>query len=169
MYRVAGLEFANRKDLLSGEGSKLFGGRWTPKGSFPAVYGSLTPETALLETLGTGGKYGIPYEQRMPIVMVAVNIHVNSLLDLTLPVVRKTLRLSLERMVEEDWEAAQSNGVESQTQAIARLAYQLGCDALKVPSARLKGEINLVIFPGNSAPGALTIYNVDKLPESKQH
>jgi RES domain-containing protein len=64
MYRTSGIDYANRNDLLSGAGSKLHGARWTPKGAFPAVYGSLDPQTALLESLGTGGRYGIPYEQR---------------------------------------------------------------------------------------------------------
>ena len=34
-------EYANTTDLASGIGSKTNGARYTPNGSFPAVYGSL--------------------------------------------------------------------------------------------------------------------------------
>jgi RES domain-containing protein len=167
MYRATGIEYANRDDLVSGKGSMLHGARWTPKGSFPAVYGSLDPQAALLETLGTGGRYGIPYEKRMPLVMVAVDVELERVLDVTLPEVRKLLRVSLKRLLAEDWEAMQVAGQEALTQAIARLARGLGVQALLVPSARLKGERNLVIFPDCPSPGRLRVQNVEKLPEAQ--
>lgn len=168
MYRTTGIEYANRSDLLSGLGSKLHGARWTPKGGFPAVYGSLDPQAALLESLGTGGRYGIAYEQRMPLVMVAVDVEVERMLDLTLPGVRKTLRVSRERMLEEDWETRQGAGEEALTQAVARLTLAAGIQAIFVPSARFEGANNLVIFPETLPEGALKIQNVERLPEPKR-
>jgi RES domain-containing protein len=165
MFRATGIEYANRADLLSGAGSKLYGARWTPRGAFPAAYGSLDPQTALLEALGTGDRYGVPYEKRMPLVMVAVNVNLERLLDLTLPVVRRALRVSFKAMLEEDWEGHQQRGTEALTQAVARLARELGIQALLVPSARLKGKRNLVIFPDKLPSGSLKIHNVEKLPE----
>lgn len=50
VYRSAGPEYANTADLVSGEGSRRYGGRWNPAG-VAAVYGSLTPQTAMEETL----------------------------------------------------------------------------------------------------------------------
>lgn len=167
MYRTSGIDYSNSRDLLNGMGSKLHGARWTPKGAFPTVYGSLDPQAALLETLGTGGHYGIPYEKRMPLVMVAVDVKVERLLDLTLPDVRKTLRISQDRMLAEDWEAKQRAGDEALTQAVARLARDLGVQTLLVPSARLKGPKNLVLFPDLIRKGALKIQNVGKLPKPK--
>jgi RES domain-containing protein len=168
MFRTTGIGYANREDLLSGMGSKRYGARWTPRGAFPAVYGSLDPHTALLETLGTGGRYGIPYEERMPLVMVAVDVELARLLDLTSSAVRKALRVSQSRMVGEDWEAMQRAGEEALTQALARLARGLGVQALLVPSARLRGARNLVIFPGALPRRGLRIQNVEKLPEPKR-
>jgi RES domain-containing protein len=167
MYRATGIDYANHRDLLSGVGSMLHGARWTPRGSFPAVYGSLDPQAALLEALGTGARYGIPYEQRMPLVMVAVDVRLERVLDLTLPAVRRTLRLSRERMLAEDWEATQQAGDEALTQAVARLARERGIQGLFTPSARLKGQKNLVVFPDTLRKGALKVQNVEKLPEAQ--
>ena len=165
MYRAAGIEYANRSDLLSGVGAKLHGARWTPRGAFNAVYGSLEPQSALLEALGTGGKYGLTYEKRMPLVMVAVDVKLQRTLDLTLPAVRRTLRLSRERMLVDDWAAQQETGREALSQTVARLALEINIQALLVPSARLKGAKNLVVFPDTLSRGALKIQNVEKLPE----
>jgi RES domain-containing protein len=52
-YRAVGTECANNRDLLSGEGTKRFGGRWTPPGSFATVHASLGVTTAVAESLGT--------------------------------------------------------------------------------------------------------------------
>jgi RES domain-containing protein len=103
----------------------------------------------------------------MPLVMVAVDAKLSRVLDLTLPDVRRAMRLSLARMLEEDWEEQQKKGEEALTQAVARLAHEHGLQAMLVPSARLKGEKNLVIFPENLPAGALKIQNVGKLPEPK--
>ena len=163
IYRAVGIEYANRRDLISGLGSKVHGARWTPKGSFPAVYGSLDSHSAFLETMATGRRYGIPADQRMPLVIVAVDVRVQRLLDLTTVVLRKRLKLSPTSLAE-DWEASQRRGLESYTQAIGRLAYELGIQALLVPSFRVKGGTNLIAFPDAIARGSLRIQNVKKLP-----
>ncbi len=168
LYRTTGIEYANRSDLLSGLGSTLHGARWTPKGSFPTAYGSLDPQSALLESLGTEGRYGIPYEERMPLVMVAVDVDLARAPDLTLQGVRKTLRVSLERILVEDWGAKQGAGEEALTQAVARLALGSGVQARFVPSARLKGAKDLVIFPETLSEGGLKVQNVEKLAQPKR-
>lgn len=50
------------------------------RGSSPAVYGHLDPRAALLETWARG-RYGIPYEKRMPLVMVPVDMELKRVLD----------------------------------------------------------------------------------------
>lgn len=47
VYRVAAVRRA--KEAFSGEGAKLYGGRWNPRG-FPVVYASQSRALALLET-----------------------------------------------------------------------------------------------------------------------
>jgi hypothetical protein len=66
MDRTTGIDYANRADLLSGAGSKRHGARWTPRGAFPAVYGSLDPQSALLEALGTGDATASPTRNGCP-------------------------------------------------------------------------------------------------------
>jgi RES domain-containing protein len=49
-YRSATPQYAREPDLLTGEGSRLHGGRWNPPG-IAAVYASFAPETAMEEML----------------------------------------------------------------------------------------------------------------------
>lgn len=53
IYRFVTVPYSNRHDLMSGAGSRLHGGRWNPPGRFKVIYGSLAPDTAIIESLGT--------------------------------------------------------------------------------------------------------------------
>ena len=59
VYRSSTPRYATETDLLTGEGSSRIGGRWNPKG-IAVVYASLTPETAMAETLAHNRYYGVP-------------------------------------------------------------------------------------------------------------
>lgn len=82
IYRSASPKYANSRDLLTGGGSRRFGGRWNPVG-IAAVYGSLTPETAMEETLAHARYYGLPVHASMPRTFVAISFALKSVLDLT--------------------------------------------------------------------------------------
>lgn len=166
IFRAAAIEFANRRDMLSGVGAKVYGARWTPRGDFPAVYGSFSPQTALLESLGTGSRYGIPPEQRMPLVMVAIDVGLERCLDITCGTIRRLLRVSQTRMLADDWGAMQERSQEALPQAIARISRSLGIQGLIVPSAQLRGERNLVVFADRVSTDDLRIQHVEKLPPS---
>ena len=45
-YRTTGPKYLAPRDIISGEGAKKGGGRWTPRDAFLAVYASTTAETA---------------------------------------------------------------------------------------------------------------------------
>lgn len=168
MCRAVATKYANNNDLLTGEGAKINGGRWNPPGLFRAVYGTLDPYAALAETLGTYGDYEIPFEQRLPLVLVGIEATLQRVLDLTDGKLRKLLGVSKERMLDADWQTAQSKGGEGLTQAIGRLAWEAKFESLLVPSARLKMEKNLVIFPDQlKKPSHLTIVNRHELPEPR--
>ena len=55
VYRSSTPQYAKETDLLTGEGSRRFGGRWNPIGT-AVVYAALTPETAMAESLALSNK-----------------------------------------------------------------------------------------------------------------
>ena len=133
VYRSCSVQHANSSDLLTGEGSRKGGGRWNPKG-IRAVYGSLTPETGMAETLRNFRYYGLDISKAMPRVFVAVRVSLENLLDLTRGAVRQKLGISMRTMQDEDWRMIQRRG-ESLTQNIGRAAFALALEGLLVPSA----------------------------------
>lgn len=165
VYRSASPRYANKGDLLTGVGSKSAGGRWNPPKSFPTVYASLDPHTVLDEGLAHFRYYRIPIEVSMPRVMVSIRVDLRTALDLTHGKTRSALRVSERRMLSEPWRDEQKAGRESLTQALGRLAHELGWEGLLVPSAARRGGTNLIVFRANlSRRSSLEIIKVDDLP-----
>jgi RES domain-containing protein len=164
VFRATSVEYANRDDLLTGQGAKRTGGRWNPPGSFATVYLSLTPETALAEYLAHHRYFGFKDSDAMPYVTVGIEATLGRVLDLTDGAVRRALRVSDARMTDPGWRKAKS--LESLTQALGRLCFEAEFDAVVVPSSASPGSANLVVFPGNLTPpdSYLRIVNRDKLP-----
>jgi RES domain-containing protein len=94
--------------------------RREPK-SFPTVYASLDPHTALEEVLAHYRHYGIPIESAMPRVTVAVRVELAGVLELTDGANRSAIRVSSSRMLREPWREEQAAGREALTQALGRL------------------------------------------------
>ncbi|MGO9600463.1 MAG: RES family NAD+ phosphorylase [Isosphaeraceae bacterium] len=165
VYRSATPRYANRDDLLTGVGSKSAGARWNPPRSFPTVYASLDPHTALDEFLAHFRHYGFPIESAMPRITVSVRVHLGRVLDLVDGPTRSVLRVSARRMLDEPWREEQAAGREALTQALGRLGHERGWEAILVPSAARRGGVNLIHFPDNLAAGStLEIVNVGDLP-----
>ena len=165
VYRSASPRYASSDDILTGAGSKVAGARWNPPRSFPTVYASLDPHTALEEVLAHFRHYALPIESAMPRVTVAVRVEPSRALDLTNGAPRSALRVSERRMLREPWREEQAAGREALTQALGRLAHELGWEALIVPSAARRRGVNLIILPENLAHrDALEIVNVGELP-----
>lgn len=73
-----------------------------------------------------------------------------------------------QRLLDCDWQEAQDKNSEGITQAIGRLAWESKIEAIFVPSARLKNEKNLVIFPGLvKKPSFMKIINRKQLLEPR--
>lgn len=163
-YRTASMRYANRDDLLTGIGARSNGGRWNPPASFATVYLSLAPETATSEYLAQHRYFGLPPSAAMPFVSVGIEASLQAVLDLTDGATRRTLGVSLEKMLDASWREAKAR--ESLTQALGRLAFELELEALIVPSSAAPGEANLVVFPGNLRPPGswLRIVNRERLP-----
>lgn len=69
VYRIQKQRFV--PTTLSGEGARLYGGRWNPEG-VPLVYTSASPELALLETLVHLD--GTPFRDLPPYVLVTIAV-----------------------------------------------------------------------------------------------
>ncbi|RZJ57037.1 MAG: RES domain-containing protein [Hymenobacter sp.] len=69
VYRIQTQRFAST--ALSGEGARLYGGRWNPEG-IPLVYTSASPELALLEVLVHLD--GTPFSDLPPYVLITIAV-----------------------------------------------------------------------------------------------
>jgi RES domain-containing protein len=155
------MERANEADLASGEGSRIWGGRWNPQGSFRTVYLSLHYATAMEEYLAGNRRSGLPDSQAMPSVTIGVRLDLVRVLDLTQGEIRRILKVSLKRMVNEPHGIGP---IESRTQAIGRLAWSECYEGVLVPSAACPTEKNIVVFPGKLSSGQMVPIHAGRLP-----
>ena len=163
VYRSSTPKYATETDLITGEGSKRQGGRWNPLG-IAVVYASLTPETALAETLAHDRYYNLPIENAMPRTFVALQVKTQSILDLTDGQVRRRLGVSLDAIRTVDWRSEMHLGRKPITQEIGQAAFEVGLEGLIVSSAADTKGKNLLIFPTNLQPGStVTVLNADRL------
>ena len=163
VYRSCTPQFASESDLLNGEGSKRFGARWNPAG-VAVVYASITPETAMAETLAHHRYYGILVEDAMPRTFVALVVKLKAVLDLRQSSVRQRLHVALDSVLTVDWRKEVLAGRMPVTQAIGQAAFHVGLEALIVPSAADLQGSNLLVFPANLPRGnGIRVMNADRL------
>jgi RES domain-containing protein len=162
MFRCSEPTFATKDDLLTGDGSRKHGGRWNPPASFATVYAAFSDATALAESKAHFLYYGLDPADALPRTIVAVDVKLAKVLDLTDGMVRKTLGVSATRMRGDDWRKLNRRGTESLTQAIGRAGYESGLEGMIVPAC--DGGRNVVWFPGNlRETSKATIRNIGKL------
>jgi RES domain-containing protein len=163
VYRSSTPRYATESDLLTGAGSKMHGGRWNPVG-IAVVYNSLTPETAMAETLAQSRYFGIPIEESMPRVFVATVVNLHSVLDLRQGLVRQRLQVSQDRILAVDWRKEVHAGRVPITQLIGQAAAEIGLEGLIVPSAADHKGHNLLVFPENLATSSsATVLHAERL------
>ena len=73
-YRAAGPRFTTAREIVSGIGASLGGGRWNPPGAVKVIYLSREPETALREANEHFRYHGLPVSEGFPKVIVAVGL-----------------------------------------------------------------------------------------------
>ncbi len=165
LYRFAEVEYSSKEDLITGMGAQKNGGRWNFKDSFPVLYASLAPETALAEIKAHYTYYELDFADATPTVLSSLNVDLQHVLDITNGQIRTSLRISRKRMVAEDWRKLNREGKISLTQSIGCKIKEEGYEGILAPSfADPKGH-NLIIFLDNiSALSAIHIANEQKLP-----
>ena len=148
-YRVTTLDYPRPKSILLGQGSFLHGGRWNAIDSFRAVYGSTVDTVAVAESRATADYAQIPLPFATPRLLVAIELALQSVLDLTRASVRERLGITSDELGAEDWRKVQEEGRESFTQAIGRAVFSNEGEGLLAPSARVPEGLNVVYFPEN--------------------
>ena len=162
-FRSSTPQYAAEPDLLTGEGSRRHGGRWNPIG-IAALHAPLTPESAMAETLAHHRYYGLPVEDAMPRMFVAMEARLRSVLDFRRGSVRQRIRVSLDRIMTLDWRKEVRAGRDPITQTIGRAASQLGWEGMVVPSAADPKGCNLLVFPQNLQSGSeVRVLHPDRL------
>ncbi|WP_417738087.1 RES family NAD+ phosphorylase [Rosistilla oblonga] len=154
IYRSVSIRHSRSKDILSGEGSFRFGGRWNPPG-LRATYGALTPEVAMAETLAAARYHGLAAHTVMPRIFVAIHVQLSFVLDLTAANVQAAGRLRSSRFTHVDWRADVDKGRMPATQAIGSAAAAIGLEAILVPPAAATKGRNLVVFVDNLVGSSL--------------
>ncbi len=163
VFRSTTPRYATETDLLTGEGSRKFGGRWNPCG-LAAIYASLTPEAAMAETLAHQRYYGLPEHAAMPRTFVAISFNLKRVLDLTDGDIRRRLAVSRKRMLQTNWRAEMNAGNVPLTQLLGQAASESGLDGLLVPSNAEPTGRNIVAFPKNfKTAGAVVVLAPEEL------
>ena len=154
IYRVTTLKYADPRTMLYGEGSYRNGGRWNAIGSFRAIYGSTEDIVALSESKVTAAYANLPYPFREPRLIVALDVELSRVVDLTVDATLKILGVSDEELRREDWRKVQGQGFESFTQSLGRAIFAAKGEGLLAHSARAENGVNVAYFPENKLRGS---------------
>ncbi len=154
IFRFINPEYSKAADIVNGAGALHANGRWNLKGMARLSYTALTPKTALSEALAHVNYYGLPPAKAFPLVLVALRLKAQRVLDLRDGKVRKALILSEVTIKKLDWRTENRKGVEAITQAWGRAFAKAGYEAVIVPSAAEPDGANVLVFPENFQPGS---------------
>jgi len=154
IYRVTTLKYRDPRIILFGEGSFRNGGRWNAIGSFRAVYGSTDAVVALAESEVNAKYANLPYPFRETRLVVAVEVALARVVDLTAAKNLEVLGVTEEELRREDWRKVQEQGFESLTQALGRALFAGKAEGLVARSARVERGINIGYFPRNKQRGS---------------
>lgn len=137
-----------RRDPLSGEGARLFGGRWNPPDLFPVVYLAV-PEVACmheLEKAAADNHLDVATQLQVPYTLHTIRVDEVEVLDLRDE--RNQLRLGLD--------SADFSGPHDVCQPIGHAAWFLEFHGVLAPSATGPG-LTLALFEHRTRPGQVHV------------
>jgi RES domain-containing protein len=144
-FRSVELEHASPDGILNGERSRKFGGRWNAPGTFPVLYSSRRPGTAIEEAFQLAADYELSPEDLRPRITCGVEWDLARVLDLTRPNLPGWLELT--EWMQENFLRINNAGFETLCQAFGRAARNSTISGILCPSARVQGGVNLFVFP----------------------
>lgn len=121
---------------LLGEGARVTGGRWNPRGSFPVLYLGASRDVAVAEFRRLATKQRIAPESFLPRTLYTYNIDVSALLDLRVETSRTAVGLQERDLTRDDLRTCQ---------AVGEAAHACGREGIIVPGATGSGDV-LAVF-----------------------
>ncbi len=137
-----------RRDPLSGEGARLYGGRWNPPDLFPVVYLAV-PEAACmreLERAAADNHLDVATQLQVPYMLHTIRVVDVPVLDLHAEETRESLGLELEDLTGR-WDACQPVG---------HAAWFLEFAGVLAPSATGAG-LTLALFAHRTTPDQIQV------------
>ncbi len=155
VFRSVAYQYFHPDDVISGEGTRRYGGRFVPIG-VSAVFGSVDESTAVQEVrarqLMLKGNSEIDFLE-YPRMTYALNIKTDKHLDLS-----GGLPSDLDSVIT----ACSQPGDHSASQQVADSWISEGIESLMFRSATGHGK-NLVVYLSNAPEGSVTVINRDRL------
>ena len=81
-FRSVELEHASSEQILSGEGSLKYGGRWNAPEAFPVIYSSTRPGTAVEEAFQLAADYELVPDDLKPRLTCGIEWNLSRVIDL---------------------------------------------------------------------------------------
>ena len=159
-YRATQAKWTKGEDVVSGAGALKAHGRWHNKQNGATCYTTLSPETALAESLATARYFGLPIDTAFPKTIVTIRYRLTKVIDLCHGSTRQRLRLGIDSIRQTDWRRDNRKRQEALTQAWGRCALRAGAEALLAPSNAHSEGSNLVVFPNNVLPSS--VWKIEK-------
>ena len=147
-FRSVLLEFAKPEQIVDGVGAMKSGARWNPPGSIRALYCSLNPGTAAEESMRLFEAAGLRRATVKPRLVVGIRYRLKAVAELP-KLIGAIQGADLAELMAEEWQKINARGRETQGQALGRALFDAGVEGFLVPSARVPGAINLVVFTQN--------------------
>lgn len=144
LYRA--LNPIHAREPLSGEGARLYGGRFNPRG-VPALYLSLSIMTALREANQVGSF--------QPTTLVCYDAEIQSLFDTRDEAALAAQKMHPADLADPGWREQMRSAGEAPTQAFARRLSAAGYNGLIVQSyapGALAADLNLVLWQWGDRP-----------------
>lgn len=145
-----------RRDPLSGEGARRYGGRWNPPDSFPTVYLAQPLATCAAELERLAVAAATKVTSLLPRDLHTIAVRDLPVLDLRDDAALRSVGLSIEDIRDDDWSACQNVG---------HAAYFLDMAGVIAPSATGAGVV-IATFELRIKPGQVEHVTTTTLDEA---